>query len=188
VRDALLWEVANVRVLIDPALAWDWSRSLPEQSRRHALGKSAAQLANHDPENGARLIAQLTDPEERKAAVTEYARTLAANDIKQWEQWRSTLPDSERDLANASSFPLWAYSDIEKAVEWLNTQPAGEMKSSLVAALVNVYAGSDPVNAAKWIQTISDADQRRAAARAALMIIGTDDLDAIRTILGAVEN
>jgi len=188
VRDTLLWEVANMRVLIDPVFAWEWSQSLPEQSRRHALSMSAAQLANNDPEKGATLISQLTNPVEREAAVQEYARTLAANDINQWEQWRNTLPEKERELANESAFQLWAYNDVEKAVEWLNTQPAGEMKSRMVAALVNVYAGKDPANAAKWIQTISDPEQRQQATSAALMIIGTSDLNAIRTILSTVQN
>ena len=188
VRDTLLWEVANIRVLSDPAFAWEWSRSLPEQSRQHALGMSAAQLANTDPERGAQLISQLTDSTERKTALEEYARTLAANDINQWEHWRNTLPESERQLANESAFQLWAYNDVEKAVEWLNTQPAGEMKSQMVAALVNIYAGRDPANAAKWIQTISDPEQRQRAVAAALSIIGTSDLDAVRTVLGATEN
>ena len=188
VRDTLLWEVANMRVLTDPSFAWEWSQSLPERSRQHALSMSAAQFANNDPEKGAKLISQLTDPKERKTAVEQYARTLAANDLQQWEQWRNTLSDPERTLANESAFSLWAYSDVEKAVEWLNTQPAGEMKSQMVAALVNIYAGRDPASAAKWIQTISDSGQRHQAVTAALSIIGTSDLDAIRTILRAVDN
>jgi hypothetical protein len=187
VRDALLWEVTNMRVLTDPVLAWEWSRSLPQQSREHALSMSAAQLANYDPEKGAKLISALTDSAERNTAVESYARTMAANDIQQWEQWRNTLPEPERKLANESAFPLWAYHDVDKAVEWLNSQSAGETKSRMVAQLVNIYAARDPATAATWIETISDRDQRQHAAAAALTIIGTSDLDAIRTILQAME-
>ncbi len=185
VREAVMQQVLNVRVLSDPREAWTWSQALPESERRRALGMSAAQLANLDPKEGARLIAGLSAPAEREAAVREYGKTLAANDLEGWKVWRETLPEGERAWANRAAFDLWVFNEPVAAVDWLGRQPAGAAKDEMVQTLVDVYAGRDPTVAAKWIQSIADPARRRSAAVAALGGAGPENLETVRTILAA---
>ncbi len=185
VRDTVMQQVLNVRALSDPRMAWTWSQVLPEAERQRALGMSAAQLANRDPAEGARLIAGLVAPAEREAAIREYGKTLAANDLEGWKSWRQTLPEAERAVANRAAFDLWVFNEPDAAVDWLCRQAPGAAKVELVVTLVDVYAGKDPAVAAKWIQSIADPARRRSAAVAALSGAGPDNLETVRTILAA---
>lgn len=185
VRDHVMQQVLNVRVLADPASAANWSRALPDSERRRALGMSAAQLANRDPEAGARLVADLQAPAEREEAIRSYGKTLAANDLERWKTWRDGLPETERAQANEAAFDLWAFYEPDAAVRWLDSRPAGAARDDLVLTLVDVYAQRDPAVAAKWIQGIGDPARRDKAAVAALAGAGPENLDTVRTILAA---
>jgi hypothetical protein len=185
VRDIVMQQVLNVRALSDPRQAWTWSESLPESERQRAVGMSAAQLANRDPAEGARLISGLRAPAEREAAIREYGKTLAANDLEGWKSWRETLPESERAVANRAAFDLWAFHEPQAAVDWLGRQTPGLAKDELVMTLVDVYATRDPGVAAKWIQSIDDPARRRSAAVSALSGAGPENLETVRTILAA---
>src|SRR5690606_33228265 len=88
VRDHVMQQVLNVRVFSDPAAAVVWSEVLPENERRRAIGMSAAQLANRDPEAGARLVASLRSPSEREEAIRNFGKVFAANDLDGWKTWR----------------------------------------------------------------------------------------------------
>ena len=143
---------------------------------------SAAQLANRDPAAGARLIASLGSAPEREAAIREYARTLAANDLETWKRWRDTLPETER-----AAFDQWAFFEPEAAVEWLQKQGPGPARDDMVLTLVDVYAAKDPIVAAEWIQSIPDAGRRRNAAVAALASVGPSDLETVRLLLAAAD-
>ena len=188
VRKNVMEQVVNVRALANPADAWQWSATLPTAERHQALGMSAGQLANTQPEAGARLIAGLQDPADREVAVREYGRVLAANNLEQWKKWRDGLPEHERAATNTSAFQLWVFNEPDKAVGWLNTQPASSAKDTMVETLVGVYAVRDPKVAAQWIQSIPDLQRRKEAATSALAAIGPDELDAVRTILTAIPN
>ena len=188
VRKNVMEQVVNVRALANPADAWQWSATLPAAERHQALGMSAGQLANTQPEAGARLIAGLQDPADREVAVREYGRVLAANNLEQWKKWRDGLPENERAATNTSAFQLWVFNEPDKAVGWLNTQPASSAKDTMVETLVGVYAVRDPKVAAQWIQSIPDLQRRKEAATSALAAIGPDELDAVRTILTAIPN
>jgi len=185
VRDVVMQQVSNVRALSDPRGAWSWSEALPEAERRRALGMSAAQLANRDPAEGARLIATLSAPAEREAAIREYGKTLAANDLEGWKNWRESLPEGERAWANRAAFDLWVFHEPDAAVDWLGRQAPGAAKDEMVTTLVDVYAARDPQVAAKWIRSIEDPRRRRSAAVAALGGAGPENLETVRTILAA---
>ena len=188
VRGTVMQQVANVRVLANPAEAWTWSEALPSGERVRILGMGAGQLANQDPEAGARLVAGLRDPAERQEAVRQYGKVLAANNLEQWKTWRDTLPETERAFANESGFDLWVYHEPEQALQWLNTQPEGATKDRMIATVVNVYASRDPKVAADWIESIPDPARRKEAAITALASIGPSNLDSMRTILDAAKD
>ncbi len=185
VRGTVMQQVLNVRALSDPRQAWTWSESLPDSERQRALGMSAAQLANRDPAEGARLIAGLRATAEREAAIREYGKTLAANDLEGWKTWRETLPENERAVANRAAFDLWAFHEPQAAVDWLGRQAPGPAKDELMMTLVDVYATREPSVAAKWIQSIDDPARRRSAAVSALSGAGPENLETVRTILAA---
>jgi hypothetical protein len=188
VRSVVMQQVINVRATADPLDAWRWSESLPGPERRQALGISARTLANTQPGTGAQLIASLQNPGERQEAIREYGRILAANNLEQWKKWRDTLPESERDVTNESAFHFWVFNEPENAVKWLDTQPDGPARATMINALVDVYAERDPQVAAQWIQSIPDPSQREQAAISAISAIGPNKLDSVRTILSAVPN
>ncbi len=185
VRDTVMQQVLNVRVLSDPLAAWTWSEALPEEERRRAVGMSAAQFANQDPATGARLIAGLTSPAERAEAVREYGKTLAANDLDGWKTWRDTLAPAEQAQTNRAAFDLWVFYEPDAAVEWLHTQQAGPAKDDMILTLVDVYAARDPAVAATWIESIPDPARRKNAAIAALASVGPGNLETVRTFLAA---
>jgi hypothetical protein len=186
VRSRVMEQIVNVRALSNPADALRWSGSLPEKERHQALGMSAGQLANNQPGDGAQLIASLRDPRDREVAVREYGRVLAASNLAQWKQWRDTLPEHERAITNASAFQLWVFHEPDNAVDWLNKQPSGPAKDTMIDTLIDVFAERDPQIAAEWIQSIADPERRKGAAISALAAIGPDQLDSMRTILNAV--
>ncbi len=188
VRATVMQQVANARVLSNPLDAWTWSEGLPADERIRALGMSAGQLANQNPEAGARLVAGLQNPAERQEAIRQYGKTLAANNLEQWKTWRDTLPEAERVFANESGFDLWVYHEPEQALQWLNTQPEGRTKDQMITTLVDVYAARDPRVAADWIQSIPDPARRKEAAVTALTTIGPGNLDSVRTILDAAKD
>jgi hypothetical protein len=188
VRTVVMQQVINMRAIADSLDTWRWSESLPDPERRQAVSMSARNLANTQPEIGARLIASLQDPGERQVAISEYGKILAANNIEQWEKWRDMLPENERSVTNESAFRSWVSSEPENAVKWLDSQPDGPAKTVMIGALVGVYAELDPQVAAQWIQSIPDPTQREQAAISAISAIGPNKLESVRTILSAVPN
>jgi hypothetical protein len=188
VREAVMTELITARAVANAADTWNWARSLSPQERQHALDLVAPRLAINDREAGMKLLSELQDPGERQQAIRGFAFGLAGDDYSGWLQWRETLSPADRDLANESAFPYWVNKDINKAVEWLGTRPAGEAKDLMVTSLVFYFAEQDPQTAAQWIRTISDADRRREAVTAALSNVGPEDLNRVKILVGAMED
>jgi hypothetical protein len=187
IREATMNEIINARTMEDPVDAWEWCQSQPlsEERRRYTLGYSSQHLANERPEEGMDLIANLKDPDDRREVIGKFGPILAGGNFDQWKQWRETLSPAEQNVAAESAFHVWARKDVDNAVQWLNTQPAGKGKNQMIATLVSVYAAQDPRTAVEWIRTLPE-DNRRQAVSEALWHVGFDDLNRTRIILGGL--
>jgi len=171
-RERLCNAAAQGLLNLDPEAAL---KLLPEikDAKIHLLVTSSASAyrAAASPQDGLAFANALTDAEERRKAKNSVFFTWVENDPAgaAHHALESGDPDAKIMLSSAGTY--WAMSDPENACRFaLEHEPPNEGKSGrkneMLKSTVNIWAGTEPVAATRWVKALPEGEVKDAAVAA----------------------
>lgn len=136
-----------------PAAAAEEALSIKTPALREEMMRRAMQAwAATDPAAALAWAARLPDPAEAGMAMLHVCLQVSENDpaaaITRASQYH--LDESPGDLVGNLAAG-WAARDLTAAQDWVNQQPAGELRDGLMERIVFARAQSDPAAAARMV-------------------------------------
>jgi hypothetical protein len=155
----LLYSAANQWAQKDPDAMRIWALSVPVgEFRLNVLPEAFSAWASSDPESAAAYVTKLSS-DEQDAAGSGVLSTWGEQDPSAAAAWVSHLPDvNGRTNLFSQLAGVWASNDIDGAVRWLNTLPAGALYDQSAQAVVQQLAQTDPVATVKLVDSIQDTN------------------------------
>lgn len=173
----------SVRSAIDPVEGVAFARTIEGEGMADAMAQASESLGRLEPEVGAQVLAEITDPVQREAAVSGFGYSMVVNHFDEFQEWRETLPQHEQDAVNAASFAVYSMRDPEDAAAWLQTQPEGPQKEALRLKQMVSYSARPLEDQMNLLVTMEEPETRRQAAGLVLQNIEPTDLEAIQQVV-----
>lgn len=150
---------------LDPWRALDVAaRDLDGEPLERTVARVMQRLGEIDPEQAGRILKILPEGETQTHIAFDLARTLAASNPVSATAWVSNLPDEEtRRLALNNVLDVWVDRAAADAQSFVAKMPAGGGQDAAAAHTAVRLAGSDPLAAARWAETLASESARRAA-------------------------
>lgn len=148
----------------DPKAASIWALSEAEFNGNYELlSQTILQFSQQAPQDAELFVRDLADNNYASIAVSSFVTGRAQADPIRTAQWLAKLapedPIYSAEYAN-SLMQVWAESDSIAASEWLNEQPAGELRDAAAYGFSESIQAFEPEAAAAWANTIDDPDRR----------------------------
>lgn len=145
----------------DPEAAFAYGQTLPRGKQRDAAAATAVNaMRDEDPQKAVAWYRNIEDATAAKSIAEGLLGSLVKTDPATAMQFASEIPADAQPKAYQNLVRNWAFSEPEKAGQWVNTLPHGEARDSAVVAYVSVIDGMDAGSAAKWANTITDPKKR----------------------------
>jgi hypothetical protein len=145
----------------DPAAALAWLDQVATGTAYDTAVKNIfADLAQTDPAAGAALVANITDPFDRSAAIAQMAQRWSASSPQDALAWAASLPDSDataRDAALQSIVASWSGKDLSAAAAFAQSTLSPAAMLTVTPALAKVMAQTDPQGALTWVSSLPDS-------------------------------
>jgi hypothetical protein len=140
-----------------------WANSLPEDQRSAAMSAAIEGLAQSDPEGAAAEISKMTDEETRRDAVPTVARNYARADVRGSMDWLNGLDDGAKMDSMREVMPIWAASDGEAALGFINSQASAEVKDRAAETYIWSNRSTPPAQLAEVAAMITNEGDRSRA-------------------------
>lgn len=141
-----------------------WANGLPEDQRGAAMSAAIEGLAQSSPELAAAEISKMTDAEARRDAVPTVAKNYARSDVRGSIDWLSSLDDDDAKIDSMREvMPIWAASDGEAALGFINAQNSPEVKDRAAETYIWSNRSSPPAQLAEVAGMITNEGNRRRA-------------------------
>jgi hypothetical protein len=162
----------------DWAGAEAWISSLPAAEQGAALAEAVRGLAGENPTLAAKQISKITDADARNEAIRSVAENWAQNDPAAAAAWLvgQDSEDLERSMREVVS--SWTNKDAAAALDFVNAQPAGELRDTAVASYVYSNREGDVAQSLRLAESIGDEESRQRAVAVTAMRWMQDDKDA----------
>ena len=126
-------------VSADPDKAMEWYRALDEKSKKSMFSQERLSMA---------VLEGLAENDPKVA--TEFMLSL---NTKGGDSWRASKIVSEKIWKQAV-----AAGNVEDAIKWTEELPTEDLKKSSQALMAGRYAKLDPLEAASWVEGITQQD------------------------------
>ncbi len=175
-RREALRSIAETWAVTDYAATDAWINGLAGEEKAAARIEAVESLANVDPETAARETLKVPQGEERDDLVAEVSREWAQQDASAALDWL-TESGSEAAIEEGIGRVMGrlAGQNAAKALEWIDEQPAGEMRDSAVQGYIAGNRQGQPAEQIALAESISDeGDRERVVQRVAYQWIRED--------------
>jgi hypothetical protein len=166
---AAAWTLASCKgaergdAIASVAVAWagrnaadaaQWARDLPSESDRIKAVKSVGyELSRTDPMTAIELALELPETDGTNALIVHSSLQWAAQDPRAAADWAKGLDESPMKYRILSHIAAaWAGSDPEAAATIAaDSLPAGKAQDDAIVSIVQLWAQSNPMQAAQWV-------------------------------------
>jgi hypothetical protein len=109
-------------------------------------------LAAKNPEDALAAVMKLPEGDERNQALAAVCQGLADTDPADAVELAQNLQlDKQPGALLENLVQQWAKTDLSSALDWVNSQAAGEERDGLMLRVAYVTAQSDPAHAAQFV-------------------------------------
>lgn len=147
----------------NPADAFEWAKSLPEEVRLDALAPAIASLSLQDTDRVITAINERDPGYERTEMISQVAKERGREMPQETAAWVNGLTDPEEQSGAAGALvSSWASRDLNAAAQWVRSLPSGTTRDAAVRALLDgTTFRQDPGLALRWTDSIHDPSLRR---------------------------
>lgn len=144
-----------------PALAAEAVFKLPPGQ---ILSNAASQVAQNWARTGQKTevlawVRKLPEGETRLNSIDAIFRQWAADDHTSAQNALSNISQAERERATRALAAGWSQKDPEAVLRWSRTLPSAEDRQQIVQEAISQWANIDPVNAARQVEQIPEAER-----------------------------
>lgn len=140
-----------------------WANGLPDEQRGTAMSAAIEGLAQSDPMSAAAEISKMTDEDARRDAVPTVARNYARTDVRGSIDWLNGLDDGAKRDSMREVMPIWAASDSEAALGFINSQTSPDVKDRAAETYIWSNRSTPPAQLAEVAGMITDEGDRSRA-------------------------
>ncbi len=160
-----------------------WAKSLPAEDQARALSAAIEGLARQDPAKAAQQIASMPPDQVDDNAVEAVAQQMARDNPAEAAKWIAGLKVEDTGGAMREVMMNWATTDAAAALQFVEQQPAGELRDEAVSTYLWSNRGGDPQQSVALAETISDEGSRTRAVVGAAMRWMADDEQAAKAYI-----
>ena len=163
-RHDFLISVASQWAGSDPAALGNWVKTLlAEDLRSGVLSAMGKMWARSDPEAATAWISSLENESDRHYLRNGIAIGWSEHDPGGALAWAVQTESDPAALNEMMGDIIFNWSNLDPAgtTRWLDEQPVGAGKDSILEVFSDVIAGQDPMAAVAWANQISNPEQRR---------------------------
>ena len=189
IRYDFLTSVATQWAGSDPQALGNWATSLlSEELRAGVLAEMGESWAQIDPQAAAEWGAALESATDRYYLQSGIAVGWSDHDTSGAVEWAVNAITDPEDLNELLGDIVFNWTNLDPAgtSEWLNQQPTGTKKDTILEVFSETISGQDPMAAVAWANQISDPDKRieslRTLARDWYEEEGVSSLDEMRKL------
>lgn len=140
-----------------------WIASLPEAERANAMSSAIGGLAISNPSLAATELSKMTDLEARADAAPTVAKNYAKADVQGSMTWLNTLDDEAKRESMREVMPIWAASDAQATLQFIQSQTSPEVKDSAAESYIWSNRTTPPSELVNVAAMISDEGDRSRA-------------------------
>jgi hypothetical protein len=159
-RDAIS-SVFNGMVQKDPKAALEAAKRLPPSLRRQAESSAFSQWHSNDPEAAFEYVKSLKPSAENRRlceVIGSHTYNLDPEQMEERGRWllqNGVGRESQWALRNIAG--NLAQSDVNRAIAFAQTLPAGDTQRDAISSAVSHWANNDPKAAADWVKAAGNA-------------------------------
>ncbi len=141
--------------------AESWIRSLPADQQDAAMAEAIAGLSLENPELAGQKALSMPDGDEREDAISIAAGNWARTNPAEAANWvMGTGSEDAQRRAMRDIMPTWTAQNDAAALEFVTSQPAGDVRDSAAQAYVWSNRNGDPATVVRVAESITDDGDR----------------------------
>lgn len=148
----------------NPDEAITWAQSLTEEGERgEALGRIAVVISDHDPERGARLVAeQVPAGTPRDRVVVQVLQRWSQADPSAATEWAGDFSaGAARSAGLKVSIAAWIEKDAPAAAAWIGAKEDEALRADCLVAVAESLRSAPAADRTQRLAAFGDAEFRR---------------------------
>ncbi len=159
--DDLVHETLVSLARTDPVAAMQELAGSPLRQRIGALEGVLAEWIRNDADAAVAWCESLPSEFERKVSLAQASKAISATDPARAMKLALKLGTGDiTHSALSDAFQAWCRQDLIAAEQWLQTQPAGEIRRKSLAQFVRAAVAQDPALAARYLASEASPEDR----------------------------
>ncbi|MEP4079678.1 hypothetical protein [Haloferula sp.] len=168
-RNRAYSEIAEQWALADYDSAEGWINTLSGEDKEDAMAAAIGVLAKTDPQAAAAKISMMSSGNEKERAVRDVAQSWAREAPADAAAWVVAEGGEDGEDGMRSVMATWAAQDSVASLDFIESQPQGEIRDSATQAYLWTNRSMEPADSTILAETITDERDR---SRAIGMIAG----------------
>jgi len=163
----------------DPAAALAWLDQVATGTTYdNAVKDIFSNLAQTNPAAAAALIANITDPSDRSAAIAQTVARWLTKNPQDALSWAASLPDTDavaRATAVQSIVANWSGKNLSDAIAYAQSNLSPEAMLAVTPTFAKAMAKTDPQAALNWVNTLPDSTAKDQSISTILVGVASSD-------------